>query len=113
MNTQTKGLRVMLGFGKSHRRTHVHTPADEQNAFKPVDTRSPFEKVRDNYDTLILQFEDRKVRLERILEQAKTDLSECEAILLSLDAGRTALNGQIVERGLLGNDEIEKAFSSE
>lgn len=94
-----------------------HTPIDDpriQNVIikpQPVDTRSPFERIRDNYDNLHTKYSDRRVQLERQLEQMKTDLSECEAIILSLEAGRQALNNQIVERGLLGNDAILKGIN--
>jgi len=66
-----------------------------------VDLRTPYERVRDNYDVMHERFYNRKRDLERVLEQAKTDLAECDAILISLEAGRNALNEQIVERGLL------------
>lgn len=95
-----------------------HTPIDDprvQNVIRPqpVDTRSPFERIRDNYDLLHQKYSDRRTQLERQLEQMKTDLSECEAIILSLEAGRQALNNQIVERGLLGNDSIIRGIEEQ
>lgn len=80
---------------------------------QPTDTRSPFERIRDNYDLLHQKYSDRRVQLERYLEQLKTDLSECEAIIISLEAGRQALNSQIVERGLLGNDSILRGIEEQ
>ena len=68
-----------------------------------VDLRTPYERVRDNYNVMHERFSNRKRDLERILEQAKTDLAECEAILFSLEAGRDALSEQIIERGLLSD----------
>lgn len=65
------------------------------------DTRTPYERVRDNYHQLLDRFETRKQKLTNILEQTNTDLAECEAILVSLNAGLEALNMQIVEHNLL------------
>ena len=65
------------------------------------DMRTPYERVRDNYHQLLDRFETRKQKLTNILEQTKTDLAECEAILVSLNAGLEALNTQIVEHNLL------------
>lgn len=94
---------------------------EDAQSYEPVvirpqqsnDTRSPFERIRDNYDNLHQRYSDRRVQLERQLEQTKTDLSECEAIILSLEAGRQALNNQIVERGLLGNDSIIRGIEEQ
>lgn len=74
-----------------------------EQGVQQIDLRSPYERVRDNYDIMHERFYNRKRDLERILEQTKTDLAECEAILISLEAGRNALNEQIVERGLLSD----------
>lgn len=77
-----------------------------------TDTRSPFERIRDNYESMQEKYECRLEQLNKQLEQLKTDISECEAIIVSLSAGRSALSNEIVERGLLGNDPITQTMKS-
>lgn len=101
-------IKDLLGRASAEAQEYNHPVIRPQ---QHVDTRSPFERIRDNYDHLHTKYSDRRVQLERQLEQMKTDLSECEAIILSLEAGRQALNSQIVERGLLGNDAIIKGIT--